>query len=210
GTVAIPGGAGVSIPQGALSADTLIGVEQGAAGAPPLPTGAIPFGPITAFTPHGTGFALPVTITLPFDPASFPPGTKLALVKTNASQSGWEAVANTMVSGNTISAPVIGFSFATVLADPSPLDDPPHLVTEKWHYEHFYTGSADPFQTEVVVLPESENADVTFYDADPAGHWETFAGQPNFIPGNDPVALHPRGTADGSYNAVYSNQLGNS
>jgi len=208
--VAIPGGARVIIPQDALAADTLIGVEQGAAGAPPLPAGATPLGPIVAFTPHGTGFALPATITVPFDPASFPPGTKLALVKTNDSQSGWEVLGNTMVSGNTISAPVVGFSFATVLADPSPVDDPPHLVTEKWHYVHYFTGSTNPFQTEVVVLPENQSADVTLFDADPAGHWETSFGQPNFVPGKDPVALHPPGGVDGSYSVVYSNQLGTS
>jgi uncharacterized delta-60 repeat protein len=168
-----------------------------------------------AFTPHGIGFALPVTIILPFDPASFPPGTKLTVVKTNDSQSGWEVVGNTMVSGNTISAAVMGFSFATVVADPSPLNDPPHLVTENWHFEHYYTGSTDPFKTEIVELPTGENTDTALRDGEPAGTWKSGAsfGEPSLVwfeSTVEPVALHPRGTLDGSYNAVYSNQLGTS
>src|SRR5580693_7561126 len=49
GTLATPGGARVVIPKGALTADTTIGVEETAAGAPPLPAGAKTFGPIVAF-----------------------------------------------------------------------------------------------------------------------------------------------------------------
>ena len=213
GTLATPGGARVVIPKGALTADTTIGVEETAAGAPPLPAGAKTFGPIVAFIPHGTNFALPATITLPFDPASVPSGTKLALAKTNDSQTGWEVIRGSMVNGNTISAPVFDFSFATVLPDPSPLDDPPHLVTEQWHFENYYTGSTNPFKTETVVFPTLENADTTLQDAEPAGHWESLAsvGLPSVIwfeSDLEHVALHPRGVVDGSYNAVFSNQLG--
>ena len=46
-----------------------IAVDQTTAGAPPLPAGLTPIGQMFAFTPHGTTFAVPVTVTMPFDPA---------------------------------------------------------------------------------------------------------------------------------------------
>ncbi len=144
GNIATSGGAQIVIPEGALAADTMIGVEQTSTGAPPLPAGVKTFGPVVAFTPHGTSFALPATITVPFDATSVPTGTKLALVKTDDSQARWEVIGGARVNCDTISAPVVGFSYATVLADPSPLDDPPHLVTEEWHFENFFTGSTNP------------------------------------------------------------------
>ena len=100
-----------------------------------------------------------------------------------------------------------------MLADPSPLDDPPHLVTEEWHFENFFTGSTNPFKTERVVFPALDNADAELRDAEPAGQWQSLAsvGLPSdiwFETTVEQVALHPRGTVDGSYNAVFSNQLG--
>src|SRR6185295_5644990 len=68
-------GAQVVIPSGALSTATPIAVTRSSAGAPALPANVVPFGPMFAFTPHGTSFAVPVTITVPFDPASVPAGT---------------------------------------------------------------------------------------------------------------------------------------
>jgi ZU5 domain len=92
GNIATSGGAQIVIPEGALAADTMIGVEQTSTGAPPLPAGVKTFGPVVAFTPHGTSFALPATITVPFDATSVPTGTKLALVKTDDSQARWEVI----------------------------------------------------------------------------------------------------------------------
>jgi hypothetical protein len=71
GNIATSGGAQIVIPEGALAADTMIGVEQTSTGAPPLPAGVKTFGPVVAFTPHGTSFALPATITVPFDAHRF-------------------------------------------------------------------------------------------------------------------------------------------
>src|SRR5215831_1956694 len=66
GTVTEASGAKVVIPPGALTQDSPIAVTQIAAGAPALPTGVTAVGAIYAFTPHGTVFASPVTITIPF------------------------------------------------------------------------------------------------------------------------------------------------
>ena len=92
GTVTEASGAKVVIPAGALTQDTAIAVTQTNVGAPPLPAGVTPFGPIYAFTPHGTSFAVPVAMTVPFNPVSVPAGTAFALYKTNATQSAWNLV----------------------------------------------------------------------------------------------------------------------
>jgi len=86
------GMAKVVIPAGALSLDTQIAVEQTSTGAPALPAGVTPVGEIYAFTPHGTTFAVPATITLPFDPNNVALGTELTIYKTNATMTDWVVV----------------------------------------------------------------------------------------------------------------------
>ncbi len=110
GTVLGPHGAKVVIPPGALSADTLIGIEQTSVGAPALPAGFAAFGQMFAFTPHGIAFAVPVTITLPFDAAAAPAGSAPALYKTNA-QNQWEQLTNATLGANGLSAEVTSFSY---------------------------------------------------------------------------------------------------
>src|ERR1044071_62078 len=113
-------GAQVVIPPGALGQDTPIAVAQTDAGAPALPQGVHAFGSIFAFTPHGTSFATAVTMTVPFNPASVPPGATPKLYKTNAAQSAWAEVPGATVDGNTMSGQVTGFSFAVVAGAGSP------------------------------------------------------------------------------------------
>src|SRR5689334_17054003 len=67
GTVSGPIGAKVVIPPGALTTNVEIKVEMISTGAPALPAGLSAAGQMFAFTPHGTSFAAPVTLTLPFD-----------------------------------------------------------------------------------------------------------------------------------------------
>ena len=62
-----------------------------------------------AFTPHGTTFAVPVTVTLPFNPASVPAGTIPQFYKTNA-QFQWEQIANSAFGADSVSAQVTSFS----------------------------------------------------------------------------------------------------
>ncbi len=110
GTVIGPNGASVVIPPGALAANTTISIAQTSAGLPTLPAGIVPFGPMFAFTPHGTSFAVPVTITLPFDPAAVPAGGAPVSYKTNPAMTGWAEVAGATISGATITVPVTSFS----------------------------------------------------------------------------------------------------
>ena len=112
GTVSGPNGAQVVIPPGALTTNVDIKVEMTATGAPALPTTVTAAGQTFAFTPHGTIFAVPVTVTLPFDAATVPTGLTPGLYKTNA-QDQWEAVANATVDAGTMTAQITTFSFGT-------------------------------------------------------------------------------------------------
>lgn len=77
GTVSGPNGEEVEIPPVALTTNIDTRVELSTAGF----TGA---GQMFAFTPHGTTFVIPVTMTLPFDPAAVTGGTLVAVYKADA------------------------------------------------------------------------------------------------------------------------------
>ncbi len=109
GTVLGPNGAKLEIPPGALAADTVINIEESSAGAPELPAGFSARGPMVAFTPHSTTFAVPVTVTLPFDATTVPVGMSPAFYKTNA-QNQWERVHNATFSTDSVSAQITSFS----------------------------------------------------------------------------------------------------
>jgi uncharacterized delta-60 repeat protein len=109
GTVVGPNGTKVVIPPGALAADTTINIEESSAGAPALPPGLTVRGPMYAFTPHGTTFAVPVTLTLPFDGSAIPSGSGPAFYKTNA-QNQWERVTTATFGASTVTAQITSFS----------------------------------------------------------------------------------------------------
>ena len=128
GTAAGANGAKVVVPPSALTADTLIAIERSSAGAPALPAGLSPLGPMFALTPHGTTFAVPVTLTLPFDPASAPAGARLALYKTNA-ENRFERLANAAFGAESVSAKISSFSLAQVVTEPQGPDQLLRTVT---------------------------------------------------------------------------------
>lgn len=138
GTVTGPGGAKVIVPPNALSQQTDIAVTQSSAGAPPLPAGVTPVGEMFAFTPHGTTFASPVTVTVPFEPAQVPAGATLTLLKTNATQTGWEEVAGATVEGSSMSGSVSAFSWILVSRLPPP--PPPVENTQEPQRFHGFSG----------------------------------------------------------------------
>ena len=105
-----PSNAQVVIPAGALSTNTQIAVTQSSTGAPAVPSGITSFGQVFAFTPHGTTFTTPATVTVPFDPSLVPAGATPVLYKTNAARTDWEEVPGATVSGSTMSGQVSSFS----------------------------------------------------------------------------------------------------
>src|SRR5688572_6622164 len=144
------GGAEVVVPAGALAQATPIAIEQTNAGAPPLPAGVVSFGPMFAFTPHGTTFAVPVTVTLPYDPSQVPSGTQLQLYKTDSSQSGWQAIALTSTGANTVTAQVSGFSHMVAGGTPPLVRGDPE---RSWQFEEFLADGLGP------VVPEDQDGE---------------------------------------------------
>ena len=144
GTVTGPGGAKVVIPSGALAQNTAIAIAQSSNAAPPLPAGVVAYGPILAFTPHGTSFQSPVTIIVPFDPGVVPAGTTPVLYKTNAAMNAWDVVAGATISGSTMSASISSFSYLTAASPVKGLDL--SNVTRHWHIDTFFAdGSSKLF-----------------------------------------------------------------
>ena len=139
GTVTGPNGVTVVIPAGALATDATIAIEQLSAGSPALPPGTAVSGPTFSFTPHGITFAVPVTITLPFNPSSVPVGQTPALYKTNATNQ-WEHLALAIFGVNSVSAAVSGFSFGQVVIPPLQRNEPVRV----WEFGAFPgTGAAE-------------------------------------------------------------------
>lgn len=128
GTVTGPNGSSVVVPAGALSANTSIGVEQSSQGAPPLPAGMTSAGPMFALTPHGTQFAAPVTITIPYD-ASATGGAAPLLYKTNA-QNEWQLVSGATFASGAATAQISGFSWTQVVVPPLTRNEP----TRSWEF----------------------------------------------------------------------------
>jgi uncharacterized delta-60 repeat protein len=144
GTVTGPGNAQVVIPAGALTQNTAIAIAQSGTGAPPLPAGVVVYGPIFAFTPHGTNFQSAVTITVPFDPAAVPAGTTPVLYKTNAAMNGWDVVAGATISGSTMSASITSFSYLAAGSPTRPVELS-NVTRHWWIQEYLADGSSKRF-----------------------------------------------------------------
>ena len=164
GTVAGPNGAQIVIPPGALAQATLIEVTQSGAGAPGLPSGTTAYGPIYAFTPHGTVFLVPVTITVPFDPATVPAGTTPVLYKTNATRTAFEVVPGSTVNGNFITAQVT--SFSNVVPGSPPLRPTVQAYTdEAWFYDYLLDHSDTPQVPDPAYFTVSQNVDYRYNES---------------------------------------------
>ena len=134
GTLDGPGGAQLVVPAGALNQATSITVTQSSSGAPALPSGGVDVGAMFALTPHGTTFAMPATIRVPFDASRLGAGEVPTLWKTNAAQTGWEEVPGATVSGNVVQAQITSFSWVIIRTPQFPpligVQPAPQSVTE--------------------------------------------------------------------------------
>ncbi|HEY6181571.1 MAG TPA: beta-propeller fold lactonase family protein [Terriglobales bacterium] len=103
-------GASVTVPAGALSTSVDIEIPRDDINVPALPTtGVDAAGAIYALTPHGTSFATPATIQIPFDSDRIPTDATPVLYK--AESGGSFAPIPTTVNGNMLSADVSNFSW---------------------------------------------------------------------------------------------------
>ena len=111
GTVSTSTGAQAIFPAGALASTATISIRQVASSTPPFPpAGFASAGALFEFFPHGTPFALPVTVRIPFDPALVPPGTTARLYHA-APGGSFTEVPGTTIDGNVLVASVTNFSY---------------------------------------------------------------------------------------------------
>jgi hypothetical protein len=137
GTVVGSSGAKVRIPPAALTTNTDVAITQTSADAPPLPAGTRRIGETFAFTPHGTTFAVPVTVTLPFDPAAVSRGSSPTLMKTNE-QDQFETVGNAIFGATAVTAQVTSFSSFVIVEN---LND---RQVSDWSFEEQRIIGGDP------------------------------------------------------------------
>ena len=118
GTVTGPNGTQVVVPAGALSAPVVITITSTTI-APPIPAGQQVLGSIYDFGPTGTTFAMPVTVTLPFDPAQAPAGAKLRMLH-GINATTWVELPGLVVGATSASAQTTGFTPITMTFGNSP------------------------------------------------------------------------------------------
>ena len=110
GVVHGPDGVSVTIPAGALAADTTLQiVATTAAAALPLPAGVTAGPRMYSLLPHGTRFSVPVTLTVRRDAAD---PADVSILKTNSEGTAWEQLVTDSVGAN-YSALIVGFSSMT-------------------------------------------------------------------------------------------------
>ncbi len=103
-------GAQIIIPAGALPSTLEIGMARDSTNAPAFSLPDIDFaGAPYELTPHGTTFAVPVTVRIPFDPAQVPDDAVPTLYK--AEIGGTFAAIPTTVDGNMLIASISNFSW---------------------------------------------------------------------------------------------------
>ena len=103
--VALADGAEVAVPAGALEREVEIVVRGQASGFPPVETADAT--EVVAFLPHGTEFAIPVTVRVPHAGSS---STNLALY-TSAPNGAWEEVSGATFESGFAVAEIMHFSF---------------------------------------------------------------------------------------------------
>jgi len=108
----------LTIPAGALSEPVAIAVT---ATATFPPSATIAEGTTYEFKPHGTRFALPVELTIAYDPAGLPPGVRGAELRIfEAASAGWQEVTGCTVNTarQSVTGMIGGFSVYGILGAP--------------------------------------------------------------------------------------------
>ncbi len=111
GTVSTPDGVTIHVPAGALAQPTTISVTP--APDAPTPGGVTLVGAPYTFGPEGTQFAVPVAVTLPYDPAKLPAGfapSSLTIYTAHVGTSEYTPLATAIVDATHVWAYTTHFS----------------------------------------------------------------------------------------------------
>lgn len=113
GSVNGPDGTLITIPAGALAADTTVRIARDGTGAPVLPDSWVAVSAVYTITPHIEHFDLPVALNLPFDPATLAADQEV-LIAVAKPGGEWEALPATR-TGNAALASTTHFSHVVVV-----------------------------------------------------------------------------------------------
>jgi uncharacterized protein YfaP (DUF2135 family) len=107
-------GAGITLPEGAISQDTTFDITQDLEHLPMLPFEWVDIGPAVSFQPFSLMFATPVSLTLPIVPNSLSSGEtpKVLLL----GDDGWQVVDVTAQTETSVTVAVSGMVFGQAIA----------------------------------------------------------------------------------------------
>jgi alpha-tubulin suppressor-like RCC1 family protein len=114
GVVPGPDGFAVSLPAGALAAETRIDVRRDGTGAPALPGLARSLGAIYTITPHIARLGQAATLSVPFDAGQLDAAAAPPVVLVAEPGGKWEALPTGAVQDGKLSASTVHFSYVTV------------------------------------------------------------------------------------------------
>lgn len=118
GSLSGPDGTGITLPAGALAADTLFSIRRDATGAPALPTLPRALSAVYTITPHIAALGQLATVTLPVDASKIDPNAAPPTVLIAQPGGEWEALATSPVQNGSVSAQTVHFSYVTVVQYP--------------------------------------------------------------------------------------------
>lgn len=119
-TITGPQGASVTVPAGATTNPSAIGIAIDAAGGPALPSG-LAAGDVFAITPHGTVFTQPATVRIPYDVQQIQGAAQPLLLKANSAATGWAVVEGASFSGGFATATTSSLSWWVVASGSAPV-----------------------------------------------------------------------------------------
>lgn len=117
GVVAHADGARLTVPADALRAASTLRIAKNSTDAPLLPDGALA-SDVYAITPHGTQFAQPATVRLPYDARQLPQGSHPVIAKAETPDGPWRLLDTVIGEDGTVSAQVSSLSWFVVMPGP--------------------------------------------------------------------------------------------
>lgn len=161
GQITGPDGVVVTLPAGALSADTTVRIARDSSGAPALPEGLTALGSVYAITPHIPYLGVPATISLPFDASRLDSNGPAPEVLVAQPGGEWESLGTAVVADGRITAPTLHFSWVVTVQRPAHLTDVTVTLSQAFpRYAPF--GIIDPsWQVYMVDQPFSGSITMT-------------------------------------------------
>lgn len=172
GAVVHADGARLTVPADALLAASTLRIAKNSTDAPVLPDGALA-SDVYAITPHGTQFAQPATVRLPYDARQLPQGSPPVIAKADTPDGPWRLLDTVVDADGTVSAQVSSLSWFVVVPGPMPVvgtvDLTPRLTyrlsSSDGVGDWVVPAGADVTATKTVLRPASQYYELTLVNA---------------------------------------------